>query len=251
MANGQTQGPELWIENLTSEKVQRVLPGYPMQDYTVSHDGKEVAFTMNDSAGHSKIWVAPTSRRSAPVCISSEAVEDSPYFLPNGDLIVRVQEDGSNFIYRMKSDGSARQKLSPDRMLDIYDVSPDGRWVAAGVAGSGDEERMTIGATRAIAVDGSPAATLCLGYCLIKWDTAGRFVYFRFPHSKQGTTFELPVMRDSGLPNIPPASATINDITSQKSITKVPLLVESAMNPSFYAYTKQNPRRNLYRIPLQ
>ncbi|MGA8670789.1 MAG: hypothetical protein WB679_12975 [Terracidiphilus sp.] len=48
MSNGQTQGEELWAKDLAGGKVDRVLPGYPMQDYSVSRDGKEVAFTRND-----------------------------------------------------------------------------------------------------------------------------------------------------------------------------------------------------------
>ena len=54
MSNGQTQGEELWIKDLTGGKVDRVLPGNPMQAYSVSRDGKEVAFTMNDQRGHSE-----------------------------------------------------------------------------------------------------------------------------------------------------------------------------------------------------
>jgi Tol biopolymer transport system component len=124
MSNGQTQGEELWIKDLAGGKVDRVLPGNPMQAYSVSRDGKEVAFTMNDQSGHSNLWVAPTSRRTPPVRISSPSAEDSPYFLPDWELVFRAIEGGSNYLYRMKTDGSARKKISPER-IDIYD-SP--RW---------------------------------------------------------------------------------------------------------------------------
>src|ERR1700721_2336947 len=138
-ANGQIRGDELWIKELETGKEEKVLPDYPILSYSVSHDGKEVAFAMKDQSGHTNLWIAPTSRRSSPVRISSAAVEDSPFFLPYGDLIFRAIEGGSNFLYRMKTDGTNRQKISQERILDSVDVSPDGRWVVA-VSGNSDEQ---------------------------------------------------------------------------------------------------------------
>jgi hypothetical protein len=42
----------------------------------------------------------------------------------------------------------------------------------------------------------------------------------------------------------------IEDFANPKAITAVPWYVQSAVNPSLYAYTRQNTRRNLYRIQL-
>ena len=169
--------------------------------------------------------------------------------LPDGDLLFRATEGGANFLYRMKTDGSARQKISPERILDIYAISPDGRWVIADTPGSGDEEHITLGTTKAFAVDGTATILLCTGYCLVSWDMSGGFVYFRFPQVKEGS-YVLPAMRDSGLPSIPPAITGIEDIPNLKAITAIPWEVESAVNPSVYAYTRLNTRRNLYRIQL-
>src|ERR1700674_2424257 len=116
MTSGQTADYELWVKDLKDGKVEKLLPGYPMgsgsmlqysssHTYAISRDGKQVAFAMKDSSGHNGLWIAPTNRRSSPVRISSTAVEDSPFFLPDGDLVFRASEGGSNFLYRMKSDG--------------------------------------------------------------------------------------------------------------------------------------------------
>jgi DNA-binding winged helix-turn-helix (wHTH) protein/Tol biopolymer transport system component len=250
MSNGQTQGEELWVKDLAGGKVDRVLPGNPMEAYSVSRDGKEVAFTMNDRGGHSNIWVAPTSRRTPPVRISSPAAEDSPYFLPDGDLVFRAIEGGSNYLYRMKTDGSERKKISPERILDIYDVSPDGRWVAAATPGSGDEEHINLGFAKAFAVNGTATVAVCAGYCLFNWDTSGGFVYLSYPIRAE-MSYPFPVMRDSGLPKLPPVAATrIEDFGNPKEKTAIPWQVESAVNLSLYAYTRQDSRRNLYRIQL-
>jgi DNA-binding winged helix-turn-helix (wHTH) protein/Tol biopolymer transport system component len=249
MSNGQTRGEELWIKDLGSGKVERVLPGYPMQDYSVSRDGKEVAFTMSDQGSRSNIWVAPTGRRSSPVLISSAVAEDAPLLLPGGDLVFRATEGGANFVYRMKTNGSDRQKISPERIFDIYSISPDGRWVIAETPGFGGEEHITQGTTKAFAVDGTATVPLCTGYCMVSWDTTGGFVYFRFPQVKEGS-YALPAMRDSGLPGIPPSVTSIEGIANLKAITAIPWEVESAVNPYVYAYTRLNTRRNLYRISL-
>jgi len=144
---------------------------------------------------------------------------------------------------------AAPQKISPERILDSYAISPDGRWVMAETPGSGDEEHTTLGSTKAFAVDGTATVPLCTGYCLASWDTTGGFVYFIFPQVKDGT-YAVPVIRDSGLPRIPPLATSIQDITNQKPITRIPWEVESAVDPSVYAYTRLNTRRNLYRIPI-
>jgi serine/threonine protein kinase/WD40 repeat protein len=254
LANGQTRDHELWSDDLVSGKMEQVLKGYPMendplmQNYSISRDGKEVAFVMKDKSGRSSLWIAPTSRRSSPVHLSSAAVEDSPFFLPNGDLIFRAIEGGSNFIYRMKADGTARRKITPEYILDINSVSPDGRWVVAASSRSSDEDNPA--SVRAFAVDGSAAEPVCFRWCYFRWDTTGKSAYLFFPGLSQDT-YSIPVIHDLGLPKIPPAGfAGIEDIPNAKTNAAIPWFVESALSRSVYAYSRVNTRRNLYRIPL-
>jgi Tol biopolymer transport system component len=181
MSNGQTHGEELWIKDLGSGKVERVLPGYPMQDYSVSRDGKEVAFTMNDQGGRSNIWVAPTSRRSSSRTHLLCCCRRRPIVAARRRPGLPCNRRRRELPLSHETDGSARQKISPERILDIYAISPDGRWVIAETPGSGDEEHITLGTTKAFAVDGTATVPLCIGYCLVSWDTSGGFVYFRFP----------------------------------------------------------------------
>jgi len=247
MANGQTRGMELWTKDLSSGRVEKVLPDYAMQDYSVSQDGKEVAFSMSDQSGRSNLWIAPTSRRSSPVHLSSAVAEDSPFFLPDGDLVFRAIEGGSNFLYRIKADGSGRRKVTSEPILDMFAVSPDGRWVVAVTPGSDDEHSMK---TKAFAVDGGATVTLCADWCLFTWDTAGKSAFLVYPGLYAGT-YEMPVMHDTGLPKIPPAGiAKIEDFTNPKTNTLIPWWVASAMNSSVYGYTREDARRNLYRIQL-
>jgi hypothetical protein len=215
------------------------------QAYSVSRDGKEVVFSMKDQSGHTNLWIAPTSRRSSPVRISSSAVEDVPFFLPNGDLIFRAIEGGSSFLYRMKTDGTDRRKITSERILDIASVSPDGRWVVAGSPNS-DEEHQAI--MKAFPVDGGVPVPLCADYCWVSWDTAGRYVHLSFLPYGSGS-YVLPVVHD-GLPKVPAGGARRQDLINAKADIAIPGSVQSAVSPSLYAYTRQATRRNLYRIQL-
>ncbi len=255
-AIGQTGSDELWIKDLNSGKEEKILTEYPMQEYSagrdvkqaysVSRDGKEVAFSMKDKDGHTNLWIAPTNRRSSPVRISSAAIEDLPFFLPDGDIIFRAIEGGSSFIYRMKPDGTDRRKITSERIIDISAVSPDGRWVAAGSPNSDEEHPAS---TKAFPVDGGAAVPVCPGYCLLSWDTAGRYAYISFePNGSRG--YALPVMHD-GLPKFPAGGARSQDVINVKTNIAIPQSVQSAASPSVYAYTRETTRRNLYRIPLQ
>ncbi len=246
MTNGQTRGFELWVKDLATGKMESVLPGYPMESYSISADGKQLAFASADLKGNSSLWTAPMNRLSAPVRISSTAMEDSPYFLPNGDLVFRAVEGGANFLYRMKTDGSGRSKLSADRVFDLIAVSPDGRWLVSGIANA---DKVHPAVTKAFAVDGSSEVAICLGYCVLNWDTTGKFAYFQFPELFEGS-YTLPVVRETGLPKLPQSGISkIGDLGS--TAAPIPEFVDSAINPSVYAYGRQNTRRNLYRVQLQ
>jgi len=246
--NGQTPGYELQVKDFTAGNTENPVPGYFMESYSVSKDGKKVAFAVNDQGGHSSLWVAPSNRRSSPTRISpSAAIEDSPFFLPDGDLVFRVIEGGSNFLYRMKADGTDRRKISSQRVIDALAVSPDGRWFVA--SAPSPDEKYTAQVT-AFAVDGSTSETLCVNYCEINWDTSGKFVYMSFTLMREGS-YALPVSHESGLPILPPTGiAQIEDLKNAKMADVIPQVVESAISPSIYAYTRQSTRRNLYRIPL-
>jgi hypothetical protein len=96
-------------------------------------------------------------------------------------------------------------------------------------------------------VDGSEAVTLCLDYCQFRWDTTGNFVFVGLRES----TYAIPVLHDSRLPKVPPGGiARIDYLSNPKNAAAMPQIVDSALGPSVYAYTRHNTRRNLYRIQL-
>jgi hypothetical protein len=59
------------------------------------------------------------------------------------------------------------------------------------------------------------------------------------------------VLDNTGLPKLPPAGiAREEDLKAAATAAVIPQAVDSAISPSIYAYSRQNTRRNLYRIPL-
>jgi eukaryotic-like serine/threonine-protein kinase len=254
MQSGQSSDLELWFTELASGRNERVLPGYRVQsrftagDYAISPDEHRVAFSMKDQRGTSHLWVAPLNHRSSPQQLASPTSEDSPFFLPDGDLAFRAIEGGLNFLYRMHPDGTGRRKIIPDAILDLVAVSPDGRWAVTEVK-SQDEEHTT--AIMAYSLDGAPAVRLCNSLCLVGWDTQGKFLGLQFLNSGDGNTYVIPVSPARGLPNLPPNGVTdAKDLKADKKILVIPHAVESAVSPALYSFSRQTTRRNIYRIPL-
>jgi hypothetical protein len=147
----------------------------------------------------------------------------------------------------MKTDGTGRRKISSERILDIAGVSPDGRWIAAGSPNSDEENPASM---KAFPVDGGASVPVCVGYCLLTWDTAGSYAYLSFMPYHSGS-YALPVMHDIGLPKLPAGGARSEDFKNAKTIIALTQTVQSAVSPTLYAYTRENTRRNLYRIPLR
>jgi Tol biopolymer transport system component len=246
MIDGKSHLSELWVRDLKNGKMDRVLPGISIDTYSVSADGKQVAFDANDSAGHPSIWVAPTSRRSSPVRISTDQIEDSPRFLPDGDLVFRALEGGSNFLYRMKADGTARRKMISERILDLFGMSPDGRWMII-VTPNPNQEEHTAG-TKALRLDSGEQVLICPGFCDMKWDSSGKLAILNF--SSYNDSYAFPLTRPSALPKISPAGISgPEDLPAAKST--IPTYVDSAISASVYTYTRRTTKRNLYRIQLK
>jgi hypothetical protein len=203
---------------------------------------------MKDQHGTSHLWVAPLNRRSSPQQLPSPASEDSPFFLPDGDLAFRATEGGLNFLYRMHPDGSGRRKIIPDAILDLGAISPDGRWVLT-EAKSQDEEHTS--AIMAYSLDGAPAVRLCNSLCVAGWDTQGKFFGLQFPNAGDANTYVIPVSPARGLPNLPPNGVTDGkDLKGDKKVLVIPHGIESAVSPTLYSFTRETIRRNIYRIPL-
>ncbi|MGA8311044.1 MAG: protein kinase [Terriglobales bacterium] len=247
-------GIEIWRRELSSGKTERVVsdsavqPGSTMEFYSVSQDDKQVAFSVIDQKGFSRVWLSPTDHRSSPRALASATSQDSPLFLPNGDLVLRSTEDGQNFLYRTRQDGTDRRKITPDTIHIVDAISPDGRWVVAGGNRPDAEHQAVI---NAYPVDDGPPSELCNTLCEPRWDISGKFFYLFFGASGDLNTYALPVNPARGIPGFPPGGLnTAADLKVEKGLIVIPQQIDSAVAPNHYSYTRENTRRNIYRIPL-
>jgi Tol biopolymer transport system component len=252
MSRGESLATELWKKDLESGKVESVLPDEkleppsvgPHNGYAVSPDEKLVAFARKDDKGRSNLWVAPTNHRTAPRQLASQAVEDSPLFLSNDEIAFRAVENGLNFLYRVKADGSGRTKLSPDRIFDVQAGSPDGRWIVAMVPSEDPEQAER---SRLYATDTGKSYDLCSHYCWVDWNASGTLFYIQAKTSD--AVRALPVLRETGLPKIPPGGFSDTEV-APKSARAINAPISCGLSATVYAFVRQNTRRNLYRIPI-
>jgi eukaryotic-like serine/threonine-protein kinase len=193
------------------------------------------------------VWVAPTDHRSAPHSITSAGNEDSPHFLPDGDLLLRVSEGSTNYLYRLRADGTNRRKTGPAHILDFSGVSPDGRWAIASSEVPNEHLNVIL---YAYAVDGDAQVPLCTTLCDVIWNVHGDYAQVSVLGQDSGTVV-LPARRESGLPDL--TAGGIGGITDLKGAKGAKVLtqgMDTFVNTGLFAYTRTSIRRNLYRIPV-
>ncbi len=234
---------ELWVAELDSGRSERLLPGFSVTTYDISRDGKRVVFAATDDQDKLHIWLASLDRRSPPRQLADG---DVPIFGPDGSVFFRVIEGKLNFIYRMKEDGSQLQKVVPEPVLFLHNVSPDGQWVVAGVAVS---EEDTNTAVLAYSTSGGPPRRLC-NNCGVRWSPDGKLLYIWLPSGM--VTFVFSLQPGKSLPHLPPSG-----VKSQTDLAILPTArsierpdIHPGPAPAVYAYTQFTVHRNLYRIPV-
>jgi eukaryotic-like serine/threonine-protein kinase len=249
---------ELWSTELTTGRSERVVPGYGVDGnwdlplYAVAKDGNRVAFAKKDEKGTSHLWIASTDHRTSPEQLASLEDEDSPMFLPHGNLIYRASEGGKNYIYTRQQDGSGREKLLGEAIIDLLAVSTDGRWIM--VFQKDDKDKDHPYRTVAYPNGGGTPVVVCPS-CFAWWSVDGKYMFFQFgaapAHDSHSQTYLLPVSGERGLPEFPPDGlGGPEDLKKSSRVIVLPRGVDSVLGPDNYSYTVTNIRRNIYRIPI-
>ena len=241
---------ELWRTELKSGRSDRVVPGYEIEtgfnakNYAVTPDGQRVAFVSKDDKGISHLWIASTDHRSAPVQLPSAGNEDSPNFLPNGDLVYRAEEDAKNYLYTRKQDGSERRKLFDQPILHLDSVSPDGKWSV--ISQSLQRDPVHLARFVARSNDGQDTTVISYVLCITGWSIDGKYMQIF-----AGQSWLLEVKKGSGLPALPKDGlAGPEDFNRLSKAPTWANYADSVLSPEKYAFTRTNVRRNIYRIPL-
>jgi Tol biopolymer transport system component len=242
---------EVWGADLATGQTERLLPGLFVTSFDISADGKQIAFAATHEGRDPRIWVAPLDHRSAPRRLSS-APEDVPLFTPTGDIVFRASEGNTNFVYRMKPDGSGRQKLLPNPVIEPAAIAPDGAFLLGGVPVADEDLPFSL---VAIPLNGGTPQRVCTP-CFGRWTPDSRFLVLDWWGSggmdARRKTFAIPLRDGRMLPSLPP-----NGIKSRADLDAIPGIrvidAPAAVfgpNLATYAFTRTSVHRNLYRIPL-
>ena len=253
-STGREEVAELWRTDLAKGQSERVLPGYEIEvntegkDYSLSPDGKRIAFVRKDAKRISHLWIASTDRRSSPQQLPSDDNEDSPYFLPDGDLIFRGSRNGANYMFTRKQDGSGERMLLDQPILDLIAVSPSGNWAVFGQNLSKDEEQPY--RLMSFSIAGGTTTALCRAICVVGWDPGESYLVLSFLKEEDKSYF-LPMGKNGALPKLPEQGARngeeLRGVTGAIAVSHD---VESAITPELYSFSVFTNRRNLYRIPV-
>ena len=239
---------ELRSTDLASGRTDRLLRGFDVAEYAVSPDGNHVVFSSLDKQGRSHVWFAPADLRSPPREIPSRLSIDEPQFDEAGRIYVRGAEGSTNFVYRVSEDGTGLERVSSEPILDFHSVSPDGRWIVAGIP----FEQPTPGPTAMREVATGKVIPICSGYCPARWVWGGRYFEVQFSFMGEPATLLFPVGPGRSLPVFPS-----DGIRSREQALKIAGArsfdgrATFGEGPSFYAETRRTVHRDLYQIPLK
>ncbi len=247
-----TGDPELWRVAVASGKTEAVFPGISIEAYDISADGRQIVYTDISRIAKPQLWLAPVDKSSAPRPIGHGGDMDA-HFGPGKQIIFQGSEGNVNYAETMNQDGSGRARLSPFPVLEIQDVSPNGKWLMAAFSypeGKGSLPRMM-----ALPLNGGAPVRLCQFYCRSRWAADGKYLYITTDSASEkdpGRTLAIPVGPEGRLPAIP--AAGIATTTDAKAIPGAQWVNRGDVVPgkdlAHYAYVKNTEHRNLYRISL-
>jgi Tol biopolymer transport system component len=250
---------ELRMVDLESGRDEPLLPGFavvgtPRHTYDISPDGREVVVTALGQKGEHRLWLVPFDRQLRPRAIPN--VEgDFPLFGSSGEIFFRGLEGNSAFVYRIRDDGSALQKLFDQPVAALAGISPDGHWLVVKVPGTGGSSTVALPVHQDSAVRVIATAALSFGDLEVHWPRNAKSIYLRLPVNPEswaaGRTYVLPLVKGGMWPEMP-----LKGFQSEEDITKVPgstLLSEfdcPGPTPETYAFARMTVQRNLFRVPI-
>jgi Tol biopolymer transport system component len=245
---------ELWSVVLDSGKREHLLPDFVMEHYSVAADGNHVTFVSVDDAGHSSVWIATLDRSVAPRRLSSLESVRARFGTGNDVFFVGGETTKTMFLYRVKDDGSGLQKMSPNRALFLYDVSPDGKWVSVWQL---EDSAVALYSTE------SDARTIVCTHCgtageenrgvtppLVSWSRDGKYLFLHYTGSRE--TYALPLAAGRMVPNLPEAGfESIQSAAEGLGAKPIPdPRAFPSSDPSVYAFPRLTTHRNIYRITV-
>jgi serine/threonine protein kinase len=249
---------ELWAFDLSTGSRRRVFDDISMAQYEVSRDDARVVFVRTDP-GKEGVWVARIDDHVPPAQVSSKPATRA-FFGPAGTVVFQAEEGQTEYLFRVREDGSSLQKVTTEPIIWIMSVSPDQRWAVVWTAGS----RGAMRPMDAYPINGGHPVRLCdncsrvdgprVGHSppMLAWSPDGQYVYMALQPSgdTQSQTGKTYAVRLAGTSALPPPFEDESDMAAVPSVQLIPQAgIFPGPTPSLYAYTRTTTHRNIYRIP--
>jgi eukaryotic-like serine/threonine-protein kinase len=246
---------ELWVSDLQGH-TQAVLPGVSIggsfsKGYAISPDGLRVIYEHSvqqpDGQIRTRIWSARLDSRSSPIEFKSDVNESEPTVTDDGTIYFRAAEGGKNYLYRMKMDGSGRERVMPNSIFELGAVRRDGEYAVVMLEGKDDD---TPAVTELYPLkEQKPAIVLC-SYCnpLFSWDGKSMFM----PPDRTPSRLIYEVSTAAVLAQAAKNNAiSAREIPGAKVISGTGGFITIGPDPGTYAFTKETGKRNIYRVPVR
>ena len=183
---------ELWVADVDSGRSELLVPNVAntrdIRAYDLSPDGRQVVFVAADAEGRFRLWLMPLDRSAAPHQIPG--VEGhQPTFGLQGEILFRAVEGNQGFAYRVQENGTERRKVIAQSVITLYNLSPDGRWLAAwGVLSSAGAS-----GTALFPVDGGSPVRIWGSAAVVQWSHDNRFLLVSLTPLQKGQTYLIPL----------------------------------------------------------
>jgi Tol biopolymer transport system component len=248
VATGQTPS-ELWMSDLESGRIERLLPGQLITQYDLSRDDRLVA-SVKEADGKARLWVGTLDGREPPRRLGN-LEGSSPRFGAAGEIYFRATDGGAMALFRTDGAGRIRERVNSEDLGNIVGlVSPDGSWLSVA---SGVRDAVVLPTRGGAAVPLVQSATARL-----RWSPDGTRVLLQVQVGSAsafgfGRTYVLPLDPGSMLPRIPPGGfKTEAEIAAVPGVEILPYAdLAFSPAPGVYAFSKIVTTRNLYRVPLR
>jgi hypothetical protein len=210
-----------------------------------------VLFTQQPGGQPSQLWIAATDRSAPPRQIGSGL--DAPHFGPKGQVYFRMAEGHLLHAGVLSDDGIGLRKALPGPILDVENVSPDGRFFVVSI----EVPHETPPPLRLVPLDGSATVPFCDLLCTPVWSPDGRYLSLQIADKSgknpNARTAIIPLPPGKVLPRLTPE--LVHDVSGWAKMQGVKVVdginIAPGLNPSTYAYIQPSVHANLYRIPLR
>ena len=237
---------ELWELDLESGATQPIIPGLLITEFSLSPDGRQIAFAALEENGTQSIWVAPLDRSSSPRRLQTSAAH--PRFSADFIYYAKRTPDGS-YAHRMRADGSGDQQIWKEKILYLA-TSPDGRYLAVTLP----IEKGGVWKLEFVDWARKRVQPLCIDG-MVNWSDDGRSLYVFAglgKGNKSAPTYLMSIPPGRGVPALPRTGlSNLAQLVASKNASVIPAhVVGAGRTPDSYAYVKETVQRDLYRIPL-